>query len=144
MKINISAKAYRDFTTRIRDTFAITDQPAGHIDLALRALDSYIAHTRTDFDDLPPLARLALLLLQPEIDKCLARSAAARARAASRRPVEGRVEKLVGSRFCASASASPAVAGTVPDDDLTLHLSRCERRAIERAARPRMKLKRLC
>lgn len=126
-KINISTRAYRDFTSRLREVFALFGRDAS---TALKALDDYIAHTRDSFADLPEAERLALMMIQPEIDKCLVRSARARERARIRTHI-------------ADATITAPACDCDDDDDDPYPISRTERRAMERASRPRMKIKRL-
>lgn len=153
-KLNISEKAYKDFTTRIRDTFAKLDQPLGNAEQAIRVLDEYIAGVRDKFYCLPTMVRMALLILQPEVDKCLARSAAARARAAARAAKKA-AEKAEAEAEAVEVEEAeeiainetekfPSYIPTVPVTIRTDRFStRAERRAAARADHPRMKIKKL-
>lgn len=143
-KLNISEKAYKDFTTRIRDTFAKLDQPLGNAEQAIRVLDEYIAGVRDKFYCLPTMVRMALLILQPEVDKCLARSAAARARAAARAAKKAAEEAEAEEAEAEETEKSPSYIQTVPVTIRTDRFStRAERRAAARADHPRMKIKKL-
>lgn len=86
-KLNISEKAYARLTSHIRNVFSFTGQGKSRAERAIRALNEYIEGSRHDFDDILGVTevQLALMMLQPEIDRCLARSAAARARARARK-----------------------------------------------------------
>lgn len=134
----ISDKAYRDFTSRLTDTFTMLHLEPALLTLALATLDGYLNGTVADFSGIDPNVSLALNLLRPEIDKCMARSAAARARAASRRADNTEKAAEAGAE---SLEMPEITEGTEP---LPLpHLSRAERRAMERAMSPRMKIKKL-
>lgn len=141
-KINISAKAYKEFVGRIRSTFALVSLTDDFAAVAIDALDGYIAGRRRDFDGLPGEVRLALLMLQTEIDKCLARSASARARARARKEQH----KEINVR--AELAEMAALLGVdIPDsfdpESAPLPLTRAQRRARDRASRPRMKIRKL-
>jgi hypothetical protein len=83
-KCAISVKAYNDFTSRIRSAFEydnlISDEVMQMLDLTVGYSDEPI-----DLEFCSPEAKIAYLMIKPEIEKAIKRSQAARERAAERK-----------------------------------------------------------
>lgn len=125
----ISKNAYKRFVERICELLADDAEGA---EAMLGALDSYLAGDDAYADGLAAAYRLAFGVLRQDVDLAKARSAKARMRAAKR----------VGERQCGDAMPNDGEAVAVEETDVAAEtlvrpLSRRERRARERAGKPK-------
>lgn len=99
-RLSISEKAYKNFTRCLTEAMTVIGCPLMYED-AIRELNRYLAGECSDFEGCHSLAKFALTLLRDEIDRCMARSAKARARA-GRKPKKKEEENV-----CQDASVPP-------------------------------------
>lgn len=83
--ILISKKAYNDFAGRIHDIFIDRLNAPSIADEAREAFDRYVRGEEISIHQMDKIAQIAFLMIKPDIDKAIARSKAARLRAAARK-----------------------------------------------------------
>lgn len=83
--INISKKAYDDFTGRIRHIFIEQMDAPTIAKEVLTLLDRYVKGEEVAIGAADRVVQIAFMMIQPEIDRAIARSKAARLRAAIRK-----------------------------------------------------------
>lgn len=81
----VSEKFYAALRGRVEEACGVVPQRAATGAEVLEAVDSYLAGNDIVLERLSLLGRVVFLLLRPEIDKAVSRSAAARSRAGRRR-----------------------------------------------------------
>lgn len=84
-QLPISVKAYSQYLDRFKYTFCEQFPMPELYDECVALLDGYLAAGTMPDESVNPYVRMAFALLKPEIDKSIARSKAARERAAIRR-----------------------------------------------------------
>ncbi|MDE6861052.1 MAG: hypothetical protein K2J65_11650 [Duncaniella sp.] len=117
-EIRISKKAYNDFVGRLNHTLDDTLGMPGFASEAVRLFDSYVRGEDVDFDGVEILIKVAMMMIKPEIDKAIRRSASARERARLRR-----LKSTAGSN---SVKESGETCVSQP------HMNRSQRREYER------------
>lgn len=83
--ILISKKAYNDFTGRIREIFTSHINAPSIAAETLGAFDRYVRGEEISIPQMDRVTQIAFLMIRPDIDKAIARSKAARLRAAARK-----------------------------------------------------------
>ncbi len=83
--ILISKKAYNDFVGRFHDIFIDLINAPSIAKEALEAFNRYVRGEEISINKMDRVVQIAFLMIKPEIDKAIARSNAARLRAAARK-----------------------------------------------------------
>ncbi len=83
--ILISKKAYNDFAERFHDIFINMINAPSIANEALEAFNRYVRGEEISINKMDRVVQIAFLMIKPEIDKAIARSNAARLRAAARK-----------------------------------------------------------
>ncbi len=83
--ILISKKAYNDFVGRFHDIFIDLINAPSIAKEALEAFNRYVRGEEISINKMDRVVQIAFLMIKPEIDKAIARSKAARLRAAARK-----------------------------------------------------------
>lgn len=128
----VSRKAYEGFVARINDVMGTSRKAQMMID----AMDRYLAGDSDCTSKLDSGCRMAFEFLRQDIDVAMLRSKRARERALARAGRNGGISAGVIDEKSDNADADDAQ----PD----VHISRSERRAMERAKRRKRRLRRLC
>ncbi len=152
--ILISKKAYNDFARRIRDIFTDKLNAPSVTAEAMNALDRYVRGEEIAFDKMDRIVLIAFLMIQPEIDKAIARSKAARLRAAIRKmkkgtetylptavPADADVSStaLADKNTATPADADNLTAATESEEEIPVMMNRRARREYEREMRRELK-----
>lgn len=157
--INISQKAYNDFAGRIRQIFIEQMNAPGIANDTLGLLDRYVRGEEVSIGSADRVVQIAFMMIQPEIDRAIARSKAARLRAAVRKMkrMKAACETPLPESIPEPPADEPALAvvpvkteaGIIPDvpvegeelkmPDVTLRMNRRERRKYERDLRIKQK-----
>lgn len=140
----VSQKFYRYMEERITGACLLLGGKIRHEDV-LAVINRYLYAAELPGTGIPTEILLIFTLLRPEIDKAMARTAAARARAAARRRKSG-TKTPVPSKSEAQAIGETAPLSTAPETDsepALPSLNRSERRRaqqkVRRASRRRVK-----
>ena len=144
--LSVSRKAYAEFVGRICQVFA-SDTPGKEV--MLNALDRYLSGERSVVETLDGTMRMIFEFLRYDVDKAIERSRRARERARNRRqPSSGRMDKatfesLVNEHLNRILTIVENDDADATDDKNRFHrpLTRRERRARERLARGKSRIK---
>ncbi len=144
--ILISKKAYNDFAGRIRDIFTDKLNAPSVTAEAMNALDRYVRGEEIAFDKMDRIVLIAFLMIQPEIDKAIARSKAARLRAAIRKMKKGTDTSLPTAVPADADNLTTSPEGTdnltaapESEEEIPVMMNRRARREYEREMRRELK-----
>lgn len=117
--ILISKKAYNDFAGRIHDIFIDRLNAPSIADEALEAFDHYVRGEEISIHQMDKIVQIAFLMIKPDIDKAIARSKAARLRAAARKIAKTEALSAADTESPTHIAENPIISNQAADENTT-------------------------